>query len=328
MILSRESSVSWRLNDLLTADRKAKEFAAVGWNDTDQTASSASAFTQWTPTVVEVDELLGDEHSETLDEGDDDHISPDLHQDFEEAPSESDDQNQEASDDAINEEEKSAESYAAEALELAKREAHDEGYLKGRDSAEREFKKSKEQLDNLITSLRAAQKDMAAFYNPLKKLSLHLAQQLVRGELTQSSAAIERLTKAALDDLEYQGEGPILVYLHPDDRDHFGDEFYDDFTSLELRADRSLSQGSVKISVDDTAIEDLIEQRLDNLSQQVLGISLPSISVPEEDTVQFKNQVEEHTIEGSLTNVGGHVNQDVSESRISNADSTNADPNV
>ena len=328
MTLSRESSVSWRLNDLLTADRKAKEFAAAGWSDIGQAPSTVSAFTQWSPTVVDVGELTGEELIDTLEEVDNDDISPDLHQETEELLSEPDNQKPEECDDSSREEEEAAESFAAEALDQAKREAYDEGYSKGRNVAEQEYKKSKEQLDALITSIRAAQQDMTAFYQPMKKLSLHLAQQLVRGELTLSSSAIERLTKGALDDLEYQGEGPIIVYLHPADRDNFGDELYEDFTSLELRVDRSLSQGSVKISVDDTAIEDLIEQRLDKLSQQVLGISLPTVSVPREDTEQFKNQVQEHMIEASSLDSGGYVDQVVGESDTSDTDSIDADPHV
>ena len=326
--MSRESSVSWRLNDLLTADRKAKEFAAAGWNDIGQIPSTVSAFTQWSPTVMDVGELTGEELIDTLEEVDNDDISPDLHQETEELLSEPDNQKPEECDDSNREEEEAAESFAAEALDQAKREAYDEGYSKGRNVAEQEYKKSKEQLDALITSIRAAQQDMTAFYQPMKKLSLHLAQQLVRGELTLSSSAIERLTKGALDDLEYQGEGPIMVYLHPADRDHFGDELYEDFTSLELRVDRSLSQGSVKISVDDTAIEDLIEQRLDKLSQQVLGISLPTVSVPREDTEQFKNQVQEHMIEASSLDSGGYVDQVVGESDMSDTDSIDADPHA
>lgn len=326
--MSRESSVSWRLNDLLTADRKAKEFAAAGWSDIGQAPSTVSAFTQWSPTVVDVGELTGEELIDTLEEVDNDDISPDLHQETEELLSEPDNQKPEECDDSSREEEEAAESFAAEALDQAKREAYDEGYSKGRNVAEQEYKKSKEQLDALITSIRAAQQDMTAFYQPMKKLSLHLAQQLVRGELTLSSSAIERLTKGALDDLEYQGEGPIIVYLHPADRDNFGDELYEDFTSLELRVDRSLSQGSVKISVDDTAIEDLIEQRLDKLSQQVLGISLPTVSVPREDTEQFKNQVQEHMIEASSLDSGGYVDQVVGESDMSDTDSIDADPHA
>ena len=153
MTLSRESSVSWRLNDLLTADRKAKEFAAAGWSDAGQIPSAGSTFTQWSPTVVDVGELTGEELPDTLEEVDNDDTSPDFHHETEELPSEPDNQNPEECDNSIREEEEAAESFAAEALNQAKREAYDEGYSKGRNVAEQEYKKSKEQLDALITSL-------------------------------------------------------------------------------------------------------------------------------------------------------------------------------
>ena len=33
MTLSSDGSVTWRLNDLLAADRKAKAYADIAWND-------------------------------------------------------------------------------------------------------------------------------------------------------------------------------------------------------------------------------------------------------------------------------------------------------
>ena len=100
-----------------------------------------------------------------------------------------------------------------------------------------------------------------------------------------------------MDDVESQGEGPILIYLHPADRDQFGDELYDEFSTIELRSDRTLSQGSVKISIDDTAIEDLIEQRMDKLAEQVLGISMPARS--REEPSPFAHQVKERVLESA-----------------------------
>jgi flagellar biosynthesis/type III secretory pathway protein FliH len=301
MTLSSDSSVSWRLNDLLTADKKAKEFAAAGWNDGEQTAEVEAAFEQFLPTVVDLEDFSQEEFFEELEE----EVIADGNDSLEDilpVMTEGSVDSLPASDESqACEVQEAAVVYAEEALQQAKLEAHDAGYEKGRAESEAHYQKSKNNLDQLVASLRTAQSDMTEFYQPLKKLALHLAEQLVRGELSLSSSAIERITKAALDDVESQGEGPILIYLHPADRDQFGDELYDEFTTIELRSDRTLSQGSVKISIDDTAIEDLIEQRMDKLAEQVLGISMPARS--REESSPFAHQVEERVLESAAEEI-------------------------
>ncbi len=297
MTLSNDTSVSWRLNDLLTADKKAKEFAAAGWNDGEQVAQVEAAFEQFSPTVVDLEDLRQEEFVEELEEeviADENDSLEDIPPVTTEGPMDSSPVSDERQARELQE---AAAVYAEEALQQAKREAHDAGYEKGRAESEAHYQKSKDNLDQLVASLRTAQSDMTEFYQPLKKLALHLAEQLVRGELSLSSSAIERIAKAALDDVESQGEGPILIYLHPADRDQFGDELYDEFSTIELRSDRTLSQGSVKISIDDTAIEDLIEQRMDKLAEQVLGISMPARS--REEPSPFAHQVKERVLESA-----------------------------
>ncbi|MDE0764068.1 MAG: FliH/SctL family protein [Porticoccaceae bacterium] len=295
--MSNDTSVSWRLNDLLTADKKAKEFAAAGWNDGEQVAQVEAAFEQFSPTVVDLEDLRQEEFVEELEEeviAEENDSLEDIPPVTTEGPMDSSPVSDERQARELQE---AAAVYAEEALQQAKREAHDAGYEKGRAESEAHYQKSKDNLDQLVASLRTAQSDMTEFYQPLKKLALHLAEQLVRGELSLSSSAIERIAKAALDDVESQGEGPILIYLHPADRDQFGDELYDEFSTIELRSDRTLSQGSVKISIDDTAIEDLIEQRMDKLAEQVLGISMPARS--REEPSPFAHQVKERVLESA-----------------------------
>ena len=159
--------------------------------------------------------------------------------------------------------------------EQAKRDSYEEGYQCGMEQgtadSEAKWAEAREAFVELTQSIRTAQDDMTEFYAPLKKLALHLAEQLVRGELTLSSAAIERLTKEALKDVEQQGEGPIIIRLHPVDLEKFSAHLSGELDGLDLRVDHDLSQGSVKVSIDDSAIEDLMEHRLEHLSEQLLG---------------------------------------------------------
>jgi hypothetical protein len=54
-------------------------------------------------------------------------------------------------------------------------------------------------------------------YEPIKRLALHLAEQLVLAELTVSPQAIERLVRRCVDELAPQRLAPITVELNAAD---------------------------------------------------------------------------------------------------------------
>ena len=237
-------SVSWRLNDLLQAGKKAKAFAASSWQSSKQ-ASTTTDFTRWAPLVLDPAPEGAIEAEPPIDQ-----LVP-----------EPEDSVTETLPDAAELEKAEAEQQimVAEAVaEQAKRDAFEEGYQKGlaqgTADGEEKWAEARDAFSDLTQSIRKAQDDMTEFYGPLKKLALHLAEQLVRGELTLSPAAIERLTKEALKDVEQQGEGPFVVRLNPLDMEKFRTQLDGELDGLDLRGDPDLSQGSVKISIDDSAI--------------------------------------------------------------------------
>ena len=295
VLSNSNSSVSWRLNGLLRAREKAKAFAATSWSNPGEAGGTAS-FTKWQPKVLsesgaaqdfvsaselnrQVDGQQGDAEQEILDQA--------------EAETQAQAEDQARQD---------ADSVSEAALEQAKREAFEDGYQRGLDEGESQWANARDSFAELTESLRAAQQDMTSFYDPIKKLSLHLAEQLVRGELSQSSAVIERLITEALKDVEQQGEGPVILYLNPMDKEKFSVNLEGDLggelQNIDLRADPKLSQGSVRVSIDDSAIEDLLEHRLDSLAQSLLGQPMASSGSAFENN--FANPVDEKIIEGAV----------------------------
>ena len=287
MILSDTNpSVSWRLNDLLKAGKKAKAFATASWR-TPENPAPDQGFIQWQPTKL--NELPdGARETESLDIA-------------EEVEAEEEAEAAEAVEPVVEEPVEPEPSFDEQQLEAAKREAHAAGHRLGQEEAQAQWQQAKDSFVELTQVLRAAQSDMTEFYTPLKKLALHLAEQLVRGELSISGAAIERLTKEALKDLEQQGEGPIVVRLNPLDVEKFNQHLSGELEGIDLRGDPELTQGSVKVSIDDSAIEDLLEHRLQALSESVLGYAY---GAPRQDgdniDSQFANPVQEKVIEGAV----------------------------
>ena len=138
-------------------------------------------------------------------------------------------------------------------------------------------------VESLKVALNALKLSPQPFYEPLKRLALHLAEQLVLGELALDGKAIERLVQRCIDELDSHSESVILVELNPGDMTLFASMQERAGPSLgpalRLQADASLMPGSVRTSANDAIVEDLIENRLAGLAR--------SLSI---DEMQWKSQ--------------------------------------
>ena len=260
-----DSKIHWRLNDLLRAGKKAKEFAAVSWSDPKE--QDNSRFIQWQPGGTQ--QIEND-------------ISLDLGAvavgDAAEGP------NTLAVDTSIERADIQA------AMAKAKEEAFEEGILEGKAQAERAHGKIKNALKDLIERIRVNEGNIREFHDPLKKLAVNIAEQLIRGELTISSKAVERLVNQALEDIENQGPEEIVVTLHPEDLSSLGKTADVIKESIEFRSDSHLSRGSVRVTMGDSAIEDLIERRLQNIVENLYDADREEISSHEQDTNLTQDQ--------------------------------------
>lgn len=121
--------------------------------------------------------------------------------------------------------------------------------------------------------------DAAARFEPLKRLALHLAMELVRTELSVSPRAVEHLVKASVQALQAADEAPLVVELNPRDLAVMKDLMAGPAkgssaeTSLWQRVkwveDAELPRGSVRARSDVSCVEDLIQQRLASIIQDL-----------------------------------------------------------
>ena len=242
-----EPKVSWRLNDLLRAGQKAREFAAVTWSSSED--QDSKAFKHWQPSRLPSTETQDAPESDNLE----------------------DEQREAAATPMVAEEKlQQAKMVAEEKHQQAKKEAYDDGFSKGKAESELNYSEAKQALIDLTKDIHKSQEDRSEFFAPLKKLAIHLAGELVRGELNLSPEAIDRLVKAALNDVEAYGEETVTVNLHPIDLEKLQPHWDSEFAHLELRGDSQLSQGSVIVTMGDTAIEDLLENRLHLLAEDLI----------------------------------------------------------
>ncbi len=126
-------------------------------------------------------------------------------------------------------------------------------------------------LQSLNDKLTAFSSDPQALYEPVKRLALHISEQLVLAELTLSGQAIERLVQRCLDEIDMHGQPAITVELNPQDKARLEDIGGDVIKQLQLQSVAGLHPGSVRLLVNDSQIEDLIEHRLQAMANRLLN---------------------------------------------------------
>ena len=167
----------------------------------------------------------------------------------------------------------------AQALEDARAQGHAQGVAETREAMQAEMAQALQEalgedgalLDKLRSALDDLQQSPNTFFEPLKRLALHLAEQLVLAELQIDGSAIERLVQRCVDELAQHDESMVLIELHPDDvtrlqsmRERTG---LNEGSALRVQANDSLAPASVRASANDAVVEDLIGDRLSALAR-------------------------------------------------------------
>lgn len=170
---------------------------------------------------------------------------------------------------------------------VAHQQGYDEGLAAGAAQARSELQSDRQQreqrehearlaqLQTVIDGLQQLAYDADALFEPMKQLSVHLAEQLVRGELAQSPQAISRLVDNALRELNAAGDKAVIVHLHPDDLEAYRPTVASFADSLILRPDHLLERGSVRVSLDGSVVEDLMQRRVSGLKRSLSQPAAP-----------------------------------------------------
>jgi flagellar biosynthesis/type III secretory pathway protein FliH len=169
----------------------------------------------------------------------------------------------------------------AEALAQLKQDAFDAGHAQGlseglaegeaagHSAAQAELATALSALAQAARGISTLNDDPVQHFEPLKRLALHLAEELVRGELMLGSAAIERLVQAALEHLDNPAKR-VRVALHPDDMAQLGADAKQLGAGVVMVADKAMLRGSVRVTNNDAVIQDLIDNRLSHLADELL----------------------------------------------------------
>ena len=182
----------------------------------------------------------------------------------------------------------------AEALEKIKKEAYDRGVADGKKLQQEALIEETQQTEaesltaladkanQLLVSIEqgvvALQENPASWNEPLKRLALHLAEQLTLTELSISASGIQNMIDRCIETLDVQSASSVVVELNPTDMALLqahkaapGEKTH----QWRLVADTHLLPGSVRVRADDAVVSDLIEHRLETLAQALLQDTKP-----------------------------------------------------
>jgi flagellar biosynthesis/type III secretory pathway protein FliH len=125
-------------------------------------------------------------------------------------------------------------------------------------------------FDNAARELAGLLSEPKKFFEPLNRLAVHIAEQVVVGELNSSSQAIERLVQRCLDELDHPVQGAVVLELNPEDKDILQAQGGDLTQGMRLEAVHDMPRGSVRVFANDTVVEDLVTHRLESMARALL----------------------------------------------------------
>ena len=314
MTLSKDNpEVTWKLNDLLEATRKAKSFAEESLmieeekkfcladynnkSNDDPVEACKNIDVEKVDNSAEFGETEKKENNKSFDgqDADENNATPNvLEQESE--PIKNPNQILEQTEARMQIEEASFKN------------GYDSGFEDGVKKAENEIQKFEFELKNLLSSIEESAVSSNELYEPLKKLAMAIAVQIVRGELSVSSFAIERIIKGSLAHLDDPDDANILIYVSEFDRNQL-EKHSIRFNSSQVKVDPQLSKGSVRLSMGDSIIEDLIETRLSEISEFVFN------SVIDNDKDLNLNHASERQISDTTKSDSDVLEADIVESK-------------
>jgi len=185
-----------------------------------------------------------------------------------------------------------------EAFEKGRAQGLEEGIVQGKELGERQAREAMEQevatqcevLSQVAEGLHDLLQDPQRFFNPLKRLSLHLAQHIAKHELSISPQAIDALVQNCLNELDHPIKGAVVVELNPNDKKLLETLVTANLQGLHLEAIPQLACGSVRVLANDMVVEDLIENRLETLAR---GLALQDATPPIAQAIKDEGEAED-----------------------------------
>ena len=208
-------------------------------------------------------------------------------------------------------------------IEAIKQQAFAEGEAKGRSDAQRlaqeEFSERQQQFEieardeiaRFMSSIQASLIQHNALAEPLKRLAVRLAELIARAELQLSDQAINNLVERVVNELEPNELEDVIITVSPGWHERMSeDQFKGLFENCDIQISEQLADGSIRLSIEDKSIEDLLEGRITEIASQVFDLKFPeSSSLPQDGGQQ--DLITDQFPADSSQNIQGEVSEQI-----------------
>ena len=214
-------------------------------------------------------------------------------------------------------------------IEAIKQQAFAEGEAKGRADAHRlaqeEFSERQQQFEieardeiaRFMSSIKASLIQHNALAEPLKRLAVRLAELIARAELQLSDQAINNLVERVVNELEPNELEDVIITVSPGWHERMNeDQFKGLFENCDIQISEQLADGSIRLSVEDKSIEDLLEGRITEIASQVFDLKFPeSISPSPSQDGRQQALITDQFPDDSSQNIQGEVPEQIANDR-------------
>jgi len=135
--------------------------------------------------------------------------------------------------------------------------------------ADQKVSELRQKVESVISALiESRQMALEELDEDLARLSMHIARQILRAELSLSPTAIQRLVEVSLEN--FSPDDAPRVCLNPSDLEMMRQVDAPLFDKVSWVADENLSSGSVRVECGERRTEDLVEERLSAVANKLL----------------------------------------------------------
>jgi flagellar biosynthesis/type III secretory pathway protein FliH len=156
-------------------------------------------------------------------------------------------------------------------LELLRSAAFDAGKRQALDELGQQTVDNELGFRELINSLSASKVDMSGLQKSVTELSMFIASQIVRAELSINAQWCENLIERCLAEIRLHGNDVVAVRLSRSDFESHCARLVQAHEAVHFTHDDRLRPGDVEIEMGATRISELIETKLATISQQLLS---------------------------------------------------------
>lgn len=160
-----------------------------------------------------------------------------------------------------------------DAVKQEKARGYKEGYNEGSQNARAEWESKLTIVNQIIESSEQLLKDVdGEIENKLLEISICIAKQIIRRELSIDSGQIVSTVKKALE-LIPSNEHEITVYIHPDDEACINEVFsqYLDSDRFTIFKDPTIEVGGCKVSTDYSLVDLTVDAQIASIAASFLG---------------------------------------------------------